>query len=175
MRIPIKFYIPVLLLLSVVACAAAYVHWTVTSDKSKTLEFSAALIGGLAAVYGLLQSVQQRRAALAARFIERWNSPDFAPYQAVVRRTIDAKSPPTAEPHLTAFMLNFWEEVAVAVHAKEADERLLKQFFYTTVLTYYAACRGYITGIQRDLNQPTAFVEFTRLARRWSPGGVADD
>lgn len=92
MRLPVKFYIPILALLVFVGIVAIGFHWRLSTDKSKTVEFIAAVVGGITAIYTLLLSVQQRRTAAAAAFMQRWNNPDFLEYRKLVRKSIDAKS-----------------------------------------------------------------------------------
>jgi hypothetical protein len=170
MKVPVKLYIPVLAILLVLGVGAVFLHWHWTTDKSKTVEFAGAIVGGITALYGLLSGVQQRRASSAARFIERWNHPDFAPYRKMIRSTIDNNGPPAAvEPHQTSFILSFWEEIAIAVHSKEADEDLLKKFFYTACLRYYAACKTHIRNIRDGNNQQTAYIQYETLYNRWCP------
>lgn len=57
MRIPIKFYVPILAVLLFFGVAAVWLHALWAPDKSRTVEFAAALVGGFTALYGLLLSV----------------------------------------------------------------------------------------------------------------------
>ncbi|MGA8029865.1 MAG: DUF4760 domain-containing protein [Bryobacteraceae bacterium] len=172
MRIPIKFYIPILAVLLVLGIGAVWLHAIWTPDKSRTIEFASALIGGLTALYTLLLSVQQRRAYAAAQFMQRWNAPDFRDYRKAVRDTIDAKSAVGVENLLTSAILSFWEEVSIAVLHKEADEGLMKEFLFTPAIRYFMAVETHIQSIRVHKSQPTAYAAYERLYKRWCPKGT---
>jgi len=143
MQLRIRFYVPVLSILVVIACVAAYWHWTLTSDKSKTVEFGGAMIGGVTAIYALLLNVQGRRAAAAAEFIKRWNSPDFQPYRVVVGDVLASNSVDGKDLQLIRTVLSFFEEVSITTLRKEADEALLKDFSSSEVLSSYPTVDRY--------------------------------
>src|ERR1035438_7451997 len=163
MRIPIKFYIPILLVLVVVGVGAVALHWHWSADHSKTVEFSVAVIGGLTGLYGLLLGIQQRRATSATRFMQRWNSNDFRRYRKAIRQTIDDNGPQNVDVIDTAFILDFWEELAIAVLAKEADEGLLKRFFYSALIRYYLSTAIYVAELKAKTGQPTGYAYFNEL------------
>ena len=71
----------------------------------------------------------------------------------------------------TTSLLNFWEEMAIAVLAKEADEGLLKEFFFTPVIRYFMTVKGYIDDKRTRTGQTTAYIKYEELNKRWSPKG----
>jgi hypothetical protein len=171
MRLPIRFYIPILAILVACGGGAVYLHLLLSLDKSKTVEFGAAVVGGITALYGLMLSIHQRRTTAAARFVERWNSTDFAKHRGAIRKSIEHGPSPDAD-YATAFMFSFWEEMAIAVMTKEADERLLKQFFFSIVLRHFTASEEWLRQLRKDKAQPTAFIEYEKLCARWRPTGT---
>ena len=168
MRIPVKFYVPILLVLVVVGAGAVVAHWRLSTDRSKTVEFSVAVIGGLTALYGLLLGIHQGRSTSATRFMQRWNAPEFRPYRKAIRQTIDDGNPDAVDRLDTAFILDFWEEMSIAVLAKEADEGLLKQFFYSAVVRYYLSTEKYVRDLRNKAGQPSGYKGFWDLAQRWA-------
>jgi hypothetical protein len=169
MRLPVKFYIPILALLTLVGLVAVGFHWRLAADKSKTVEFIAAVVGGITAIYTLLLSIQQRRTAAAAAFMQRWNNPDFLEYRKLVRKSIDAKSVQSLDELGIGIVLSFWEEVAIAILHNESDESLMKEFFFSPCLRFFEAAKPDIDRRRIQYTQPTAFKEYERLYLRWCP------
>lgn len=171
MRLPIKFYLPVLVILAAMASGAVFLHWTLTPDKSKTIEFSSAIIGGGTAIYALLLNVQGRRASSSAEFIRRWNSPDFQPYRVVVGEVLASNSVDGKDLQMIRMTLSYFEEVSIATLRKEADESILKDFFWTVATRFFVATKPWIEKRRTDNHQPTMFAEYEKLHVRWQSGG----
>jgi len=169
MRLPVKFYIPILTLLALVGIVAIGFHWHLASDKSRTVEFIAAVVGGITAIYTLLLSIHQRRTAAAAAFMHRWNNPDFLEYRKLVRKSIDAKSVQGLDEVSIGILLSFWEEAAIAILHNESDESLMKEFFFSPCLRFFEAAKPDIDRRRLTYTQPTAFKEYERLYLRWCP------
>jgi len=167
MKLPVKFYVPILVLLIVVGIVTIGLHWHLSTDKSKTVEFMAVVVGGITAIYTLLLSIQQRRTAAAAAFMQRWNNPDFLDYRKLVRKSLDAKSVDGLDELGIGIVLSFWEEVAIAILHSEADEGLMKEFFYSPCLKFYEAARADIDRRRTQYTQRTAFKEYEKLYQRW--------
>lgn len=167
MRIPITYYAPILLILVVLGMVAVALHGTLAADKSKTVEFFASVVGGVAALYALLANVEQRRSDAASSLIERWNRPEFAPFRKKVREAIDAGGPKEDSIHDVTVVLNFCEELALSVLTRRADEKLLKDFFKTVCVRFYAVSQQHIQGVRTKNNQPSAFEHYEALANRW--------
>lgn len=104
--------------------------------------------------------------------MRRWNAPDFRDYRKAIRDTIDAKSVTGVDNLLTSAILSFWEEVAIAVLHKEADEGLMKEFLFTPAIRYFMGAELHIASLRRHKNQPTAYAEYEKLYKRWCPKGT---
>jgi|SRR5271170_3787594 len=169
MRVPVKFYIPILTLLTLIGIVSICLHWHFSTDKSKTVEFFAVVVGGITAIYTLLLSIQQRRTAAAAAFMHRWNKPDFLDYRKLVRKSIDAKSVQGLDEVSIGVILSFWEEAAIAILHNESDKGLMKEFFFSPCLRFYEAAKPDIDRRRLTYTQPTAFREYERLYQKWCP------
>jgi len=171
MGVKIRFYVPIVFLLVVAGIAAVILYWKADSAGREVIEFASAVLGGIVAIYGLLLNVQSARNASARRFLERWTDPQFAKYRAAVSKMLHGKDATfeTLDRQTVLAILNFWEEMAIAVLRKEADEAILKDFFYTVALGCYRVAGPWIERNRNELNQPTAYVPFQKLYNRWEP------
>lgn len=165
--IQFRFSIPIfsVLILLGVALVATYAR---IKDYRETIQFASGLVGGGAAIYALLLSVQTKRSAAAARFIERYNDPSFAELRKVLSREVYPGPDHAPDPQGISGLLNFFEEMALAVNSKEADENIARGFFFSVSGKFYRALESQIIELRKTGNQPTAFVEYERLYRRWN-------
>jgi hypothetical protein len=118
-----------------------------------------------------LLNVQGRRASSAAEFIKRWNSPDFQPFRVVVGEVIKSNSVQGRDLEVIRTVLSFFEEVSIATLRKEADEALLKDFFWTVAVRFFLATKPWIDKRRTDIHRPTMFVEYEKLHARWQAQG----
>lgn len=65
------------------------------------------------------------------------------------------------------YILNFYERMAVAVKNGMYNEDMLKQTSYTTLRSVYSHTKPLIDQVRETHKQPTAYIEFERLAERW--------
>jgi Domain of unknown function (DUF4760) len=137
-------------------------------EYRETIQFASGLVGGGAAIYALLLSVQTRRSAAASRFVERYNDPSFAELRKVLSAEVYPGSDHTPDPQGISALLNFFEEMALAVNSKEADEKIARGFFFSVSGKFYRALELKIIELRKTGNQPTAFVEYEKLYRRWN-------
>ena len=172
MRLPITLRIPVLAILIAIAAGATYLHWRLAADKSRTIEFGGAIIGGSTAIYALLLNQQGRRASSAAEFIKRWNNPDFGSYRAAVGEVLASNSISTKNLESIRMLLGFFEEISIAILRKEADEALLRDFFWTVGVRLSVAAKPWIDQRRADNHQPTLFVEYEKVYARWQVKGT---
>jgi hypothetical protein len=68
-------------------------------------------------------------------------------------------------------VLSFFEEVSIATLRKEADEALLKDFFWTVAVRFFLATKPWIDKRRTDIHRPTMFVEYEKLHARWQAQG----
>jgi hypothetical protein len=164
--IQFRFSIPVVLVVALLGLAVIVAYARVREYRD-TIQFASGLVGGGVAIYALLLNVQTGRSTAASRFVERYNDPSFAELRKVLSKAISTPSH-TPEPHSIRSLLNFFEEMAISVNSKEADEKLARGFFFAISGKFYRALEGEIRELREAGNQPTAFVEYEKLYRRWN-------
>jgi hypothetical protein len=166
MNFEVKANVPILLLFLFGAALLVLAH-ALFPVYRPSIEFGASLLGGSAAVYALLLNVQARRASSASLYIQRYNDPGFSDMRKELSATLKDSSQVTDE-HARGAMLNFFEELSLAVNNKQADEVIVRGFFYSISGKYYRALTPWISNVRNKSNQPTAYVEFERLYKRWN-------
>jgi hypothetical protein len=165
--IQLRISIPILsivVLLGIVLIAT----YAKIKEYRETIQFASGLVGGGTAIYALLLSVQTRRSAAASRFVERYNDPSFAELRKVLSAEVYAGTDHTSDPQGISALLNFFEEMALAVNSKEADEEIARGFFFSVSGKFYRALEQQIVKLRKEGNQPTAFIEYEKLYRRWN-------
>jgi hypothetical protein len=66
-----------------------------------------------------------------------------------------------------ADVLNFFEEMAIAIQLEVADEETARRFFRGIVVTYYDALRGWIEKRRSERSNPRFFREIEWVWERW--------
>jgi hypothetical protein len=163
--IQFRFSIPIFVVLVLLGIAAIIVHARI-KEYRETIQFASGLVGGGAAIYTLLLSVQTRRSSAASRFVERYNDPSFAELRKAVSKA--STDPHTLSPQSVRSSLNFFEEMALAVNSKEADDAVARGFFFSIAGKFYRAMEEQIVELRKAANQPTAYVQYEKLYRRWN-------
>lgn len=64
-------------------------------------------------------------------------------------------------------VLNLHELTAVAIEEGVIDERVFRRWFNTTFIKDFEATEAYIAEARKTYDNPKAFCEFERMARRW--------
>ena len=162
----------VVLYLFVCFWAALWHNREASQQGRDLLALVAALVTGGGAIYGLLLNVQTLRANSAARFIERWNSPEMISIREAMRRPRTSSMPESAGEldvnRGNAEVANFFEELAIAVLHHGADDHVLKDFFCSPLCDSYRNLEGWIAEMRSEKQQPTACIHFTKLYKKWS-------
>lgn len=70
--------------------------------------------------------------------------------------------------HSAREVLNFFEELAIAVNSEEASDEAARAFFYTIVSKYFIAMEPWIGEQRKTSNQPSAYKEYEKLYKRWT-------
>lgn len=65
------------------------------------------------------------------------------------------------------YILNFYERMAIAIKNGMYNEGMLKETSYSTLCLVYRRTKPLIEKVRENHNQPTAYIEFERLAERW--------
>lgn len=168
-QIQIRFSVPALVIIVLLAGGVVYLFAVSSPDHREAIKFAAALLGGATAVYSLLVSAQSTRNAAARKFIERWTDPGFADYRKAISELADSNSLAGLNRQMILAILNFWEEIAIAVLSKEASEALLRDFFRSAAVKCFLVTKDWIAEQRIKHNQPSGYIQFERLFERWAP------
>ena len=116
---------------------------------------------------------------MAFSFAQRWNDPRLVNVRknwAAVREEISGKSADEINAFFkekaklriaTAFVLNFFEEMAIAIHLGVADEETLKRIFRTMVVGCYKDLSPWIGKRREKKKRLRIWVEFEDLYDSW--------
>lgn len=132
-----------------------------------------------------LKTIEGTRIQAAERFIERWNKPDLRAMidrtRSFVEGTIDSAQfgKPTfvsskasqQDAQLRSDMimiLGFFEEIAIAVKTRSADEDRLKMFFLAVIPGGYDGFQGFILCERKQDKDSDYYIETQRLVERWT-------
>jgi lantibiotic modifying enzyme len=161
-----------------------------SAKPQETIQFLATLIGGAAALFSYLTSIQDKRAEMASKFAERWNQPSHADIRdaayVFVRERDQAKLASISSPSkghkfceeqrkqrkALLTYCNFYEEMAVALRFSRADEAELMEYFLTPTVETYEAVEKWILNEREVLGFPLFLEHFQWLHKRWKPKAV---
>ena len=183
----VKFTIGTGIVLTLIGSAVvvAYIRY---DNLRKVLEFSttvAATVAGLTgasyAAQSLTRTAEEAKVDRTLSFISRWNDPGFEKNQVIsLLRTIDDK--PNSE--LNDFIvcevdekndlkaeintiLNFFEEMALAINNKLVDENTLRDFFRGIVLTHVKKFYPWIKHRRKITDNEKVLKSITALYEEW--------
>ena len=141
--------------IALIAIGLAFAYYK-ASFGPPVIAYGSSLFGAMIALSGLLYTAQnirdaneEKRSIAAARFVERWNAPQFFDVKSTWRQLQEEMDQMTPEQRSNALdqnlekrttvveMFNFMEEMAVAINTSWVDEELLRRFFKTIVTRYY--------------------------------------
>ncbi len=126
------------------------------------------------------EAIQNAKIARAFEFHRRWNDPALAQIKANFRELIDSGKAHMAEnverlieddkAKRTAVVevLNFFEEVAIAVHSGAADGETLLRGFRGPLTEYHATLQPWIKQHRSSKKRPTMWIELERLVEIWN-------
>ncbi|WP_392565168.1 DUF4760 domain-containing protein [Utexia brackfieldae] len=66
------------------------------------------------------------------------------------------------------YILNLYERMAIAIKKGIYDENMIKETSYSTLCRVYQRSKPLIDKIRENREHPTAYIEFERLADKWS-------
>lgn len=64
-------------------------------------------------------------------------------------------------------VLNFFEEMAVAIHTEAVDQEVLKRFFRSLVRVYWDRYSFWIHSLRKNADSPRAYVELEKMVTKW--------
>jgi len=167
-HVNLRLSVPLVILFVLLWAGVVILFWQVGPAQREAVKFAAEFLGGAAAIYALFLNVQAARNAAARRFIERWTDPTFAAHRKAISDMVEKGDlGPSPDRQALLAILNFWEEIAVAVLWHEADEDLLQDFFYSAVIKSFGVTEGWIKKERVARNQPSGYIRFENLYNRW--------
>jgi hypothetical protein len=148
------------------------------------IKFFATVLAAAFALFEFLQKTQHDRYESAGEFIKRWNDPSLNEIRLAIRAILtDAllleplikkslrpdqfNADQAKERGKVIGALNFFEELAIAVRRKRADERYLYDFFSATVQEVWNKFRAWIDA-DRTFGDQSYWCEFEELKKRWA-------
>ena len=156
-KIWINFSVDVLLVL--VMAGGALVAWFAFTGGAQwppdraTLIFLVSTIGGTAAIYQLSRNIKQNRIDKAFGFMERWNDVEFQKKRDKIDE--DAKK----------LLMNFFEEMSLAIESRNADEEVLRRYFRFVAITAWREKEEWVKEIREKAE--FAFIETETMVERW--------
>jgi len=145
------------------------------------------LMGAIYLARGLILTAQQREDAIrqkkaenAWRYLERWNNPQYHYVKMAGVKVIKMNETEKAETVTVKInedgtfrsnvtdLLNFFEEMAIAINMGVADEDTLKRSFRGLLHLYCMALEDFIKQRRSKFNNPRIFLEIENLYTRWS-------
>jgi Domain of unknown function (DUF4760) len=149
----------------------------------QTVAFAASIVAGAFALYTYLQGLEQKQNECAEKLIERWNVPAVLPLRKPIREIteglLDAgnferskRGDKLSEEQLglrsdIVAILSFWEEVALAVRTKSANEEKIQRYFEPVMVQGYDCMRAWIENERKVDNEPIYFLELEKVVLRW--------
>lgn len=123
------------------------------------------------------QNAVSGRTVATFRFVERWNSPELRSLRSAWHRICEEFQQNDAPQMIKMLeedsnryetvtdVLNFFEEVALAVNAKTIDGDLLRRLLGETMKEYYSTVLPWVE--QRRLGRADAWTELSTLIKAW--------
>ena len=174
------------LVIAAIAAALAYFYAEANASNRQVIGYGSSLFGAMIALSGLLYTAQnirdaneEKRSIAAARFVERWDAPQFFDVKSQWRRLQEEMEALSAEQRANALnqvlekrttvveMFNFMEEMAVAINTSSVDEELLRRFFKTIVTRYYDDYEYWIKHHRQHRRAPRFCCELEIVAPNW--------
>lgn len=172
-------------LLALVALSAAFYFWP--SGRETLIFFSAALLGISAVgsnIYAartlqiFLDRETRSPVEMAFHYAERWNDPQMYHVRDACRQIMDMRgdAPEAAraridenEPYRKNIrpILNFLEELSIAVRTGRADGETSNRFFAGIVINLFQVTEEWIKEQRRNRNRPKLWIELQWLYNQW--------
>lgn len=184
--IPVPAGIGGLALVVSVVFIIVYAEYDQTRQVLRFATLALAAAGGvISAIYigrGLRQTAESQKIDRTLIFALRWSDPQFFNARRAARDVIQPimnKSPedllaalrksvaedPEREHNLTD-VLNFLEQLAVAINKEIVDEETLRELYHTVIVRYYSTLEPWINEMRR-LRSPRLYQDLEALYDRW--------
>lgn len=151
-----------------------------------TIVFGASALGVAGAIYSALLAsenlqgvIKHRQLDFSFGYMVRWNDPAFSKLKHRWREILEVirgRSPEDIEKLLnenkedrtTAVdVLNFFEEMAIAIKFGTADELILREAFHGIIIDYYSTAEPWIERHRAAKARPRFLCELEELRDKW--------
>ena len=106
---------------------------------------------------------------VSAQYGNRWNSPEMNEYKRVLAAVTSTNVRETPDKLMAAVeVLNFLEEVAIAVNRSLADERLAKNIFVNVVSDTWDRLEDFVKARRRSSSNEDLYKNIEELVYKWS-------
>jgi hypothetical protein len=192
--VEVKFPVGISLILFFLVCLGGVIFWYYPKFRDELTFFGVAfgMAGGVVAAYYIGRTLQitvdQRDEALDAEkinksfsYIHRWNSAPFEERKhfRALQNTIKPLSPTEitkllegdhAARAIVVDIMNFFEEMSIAINEGLADEETLIKFFRDMVERYYQQFADWIERLRKDGGgrpRPRVYIQLQAVVDRW--------
>lgn len=148
---------------------------------------AAAILGAYYVGRGLQDTVRQReeeirdrRVARAFHYVERWNDPALLTLKHKWRIIVDSAKDKSSEElakeladdldksTIVVEVLNFFEEISLAVNEGVADEETAIRLFGGAMREYFSTLKLWMEKRRAVRNRPKMWIEFETMILRWN-------
>ena len=148
-----------ILLAAVVGAILAFLYHRHVSALKATLDF---------AIATEVASTEWKQAqSLFAKLFPKDASPR-PDYGGEIRAGVGGHGVTEEEVAMLSIYLGHYEFVAAAIHSGSMNEKLYKKWHKTAVVKTWYLAQRYIEARREKVNQKTLYIEFERLAKKWS-------
>jgi Domain of unknown function (DUF4760) len=196
--VEVKFPVGISLILFLLVCLSGLIFWYYPRFRDELTFFGVAfgMAGGVVAAYYIGRTLQitvnQRDELLDAErvnkafsYIHRWNATPFDErkhFRSLMNK-IRALSPTEVTKQLDADqadraivvdVMNFFEEMSIAINEGLADEETLVKFFRSMLEWYYQRFSDWIQNLRTDGGgrpRPRVYIQLEEVAKRWQVRG----
>jgi hypothetical protein len=156
----------------------------------EVLVFLAAMLGGIGVLISAMNEIDARHQEIATRreqvdherargalqFVSDWNSPEFYHAKNKGREVLEyfEKNGHTDCEFIKERLqnlvdvLNFFEEMSIAIQLGHVDDTVAKRFFRSIVIHYWQVTEPWIKKRRAAKQNPRLLCEFDTLAKNWS-------
>jgi hypothetical protein len=192
--VEVKFPVGISLILFLIVCLGGLIFWYYPKFRDELTFFGVAfgMAGGVVAAYYIGQTlrvtVKQRDEQLEAErvnkafsYIHRWNAAPFEERKQFRALMNDIKPLSPAEiakrlddvhaaRAIVVDVMNFFEEMSIAINEGLADEETLLKFFRDMLEWYYQRFSDWIQRLRTDGGgrpRPRVYIQLEAVAKRW--------
>ncbi|MBT9168451.1 MAG: hypothetical protein DDT19_01796 [Syntrophomonadaceae bacterium] len=187
-EVKINIFITVFLIAASVALILSFIYFKDDKDAQAAIAFSVSIIVGIAVIYtafyiGQSMKINLRRDMLkqSIEVINRVEGMEISKVRSFIRDELSSgkisQTPEEVYKMITAdkdlcdaviTVLGYFEDISILIQKGYVEEELLYMSFCPTVPFYYKALEPYINKVREQRNDPSIYIEFTKLSTSWS-------